>query len=63
MVENCRVADGRVLQRHLLYLGEINDTQQAALVCRSIAVFDEDAGAASQLALFPEDRQALPRFS
>jgi len=28
VVENKRVVDGRVVQRHLLYLGEINDTQE-----------------------------------
>jgi len=55
------VADGRVVQRHVLYLGEINDAQRAAW-CRSIAVFDEDAGAATQLALFPEDRQLDTRI-
>ncbi len=27
VVENRRLADGRVLQRHVLYLGQINDTQ------------------------------------
>ena len=42
VVENRRVADGRVVQRQVLYLGEINDAQRAAW-CRSIAVFDEDA--------------------
>ncbi len=57
MVENRRVADGRVVQRHVLYLGEINDTQRAAW-CRTIAVFDEETGTATQLALFPEDRPA-----
>ncbi len=25
VIENRRLADGRVLQRHVLYLGEIND--------------------------------------
>jgi hypothetical protein len=39
------------------YLGEINDVQRAAW-CRSIAVFDEDTGTATPLALFPEDRPA-----
>ena len=57
VVENRRVADGRVVQRHVLYLGEINDAQRAAW-CRSIEVFDEDQAAARQLALFPEDRTA-----
>jgi transposase len=59
VVENRRVADGRVVQRHVLYLGEINDAQRAAW-CRSIEVFDEDRSAASQIALFPEDRLAPP---
>ncbi|HEY2540226.1 MAG TPA: hypothetical protein VGI28_12165, partial [Stellaceae bacterium] len=27
VVENTRTARGRVVQRHVLYLGEINDTQ------------------------------------
>ena len=58
-MENRRVADGRVVQRHVLYLGEINDAQGAAW-CRSIAVFDEDAGAATQLALFPARRRSWP---
>ena len=57
VVENRRVADGRVVQRHVLYLGEINDAQRAAW-CRSIEVFDEDRGASAQMALFPEDRLA-----
>ena len=35
VVENRRVADGRVVQRHVVYLGEINDAQRAAW-CRSI---------------------------
>ena len=30
MVENCRVSGGRVVQRQVLYLGEINDSQRAA---------------------------------
>lgn len=57
VVENRRVADGRVVQRHVLYLGEINDAQRAAW-CHSIEVFDEDRGASAQIALFPEDRPA-----
>jgi transposase len=57
VVENRRVADGRVVQRQVLYLGEINDAQRAAW-CRSIEVFDEDRGEATQMALFPEDRAA-----
>jgi len=48
VVENRRVADGRVVQRHVLYLGEINDAQRAAW-CRSIEVFDEDQGSSGQM--------------
>ncbi len=55
IVENRRLGDGRVLQRHVLYLGEINDSQQAAWR-RSIEVLDEESGASRTLALFPDDR-------
>jgi hypothetical protein len=55
IVENRRLADGRVLQRHVLYLGEINDTQARAWR-RSIEVLDESADAPRTVALFPEDR-------
>ena len=34
VVENVRVGGGRVVQHHVLYLGEINDSQRAAW-CRS----------------------------
>src|SRR3979490_2261687 len=54
VVENTRVAGGRVVQRHVLYLGEINDTQELAL--RSIAVLEEGAAQPRTLSLFPEDR-------
>ena len=59
IVENRRVADGRVVQRQVLYLGEINDSQKAAW-CRTIKVIDEDQDASAQVALFPEDRSAPP---
>jgi hypothetical protein len=56
IVENKRVADGRVVQRHVLYLGEINSSQQLAWR-RSIEVFDEaQPHAPRTVALFPEDR-------
>jgi hypothetical protein len=45
----------RVAHRHVLYLGEINDSQRAAWE-RTLAVFDESAGEERQLALFPADR-------
>jgi hypothetical protein len=55
VVEKRRVADGRVVQRHLLYLGEINDIQERAWR-KSIEVFDESAAEPRTLSLFPEDR-------
>jgi len=55
VVENRRVSGGRVVQRHVLYLGEINSSQQRAWR-RSIEVLDEATQAARTLALFPEDR-------
>jgi transposase len=56
VVENRRVQGGRVVQRQVLYLGEINDSQRAAWT-RAIAAFD-DGGESTQIALFPEDRVA-----
>src|SRR6201984_168833 len=55
VVENKRLDDGRVVQRHVLYLGEINSSQAAAWR-KAIEVFDEGAGRSRTLALFPEDR-------
>src|SRR5260370_21467667 len=55
MVENRRITGGRVMQRHVLYLGEINDWQELAWR-RSIAVLEEGAEQPRTLSLFPEDR-------
>lgn len=55
VAENRRLLNGKVVQRQVLYLGEINDSQQAAWR-KTIEVCDE--GAKRQVALFPED--ALP---
>ncbi len=57
IVENRRVSGGRTVQRHVLYLGEINDSQQAAW-CRTIEALDENRPDRRQIALFPEDRAA-----
>ena len=54
VVESRRVGRS-VVQRHVLYLGEINDSQRAAWQ-KCIEVFDEQQGQARQCALFPEDR-------
>jgi len=59
IVESRRTTGGRVVQRHVLYLGEINDGQKAEW-CKAIEVFDENGQRATQLALFPEDREAPP---
>ena len=55
VVENKRVAGGRVVQRHVLYLGEINSSQAAGWR-KAIEVLDDDAGHPRTLALFPEQR-------
>lgn len=57
IVENRRGEGGRVIQRPVLYLGEINDSQRKAW-CRSIEVFESGTGRWRQVALFPEDREA-----
>lgn len=57
IVENRRVTGGRTVQRHVLYLGEINDSQRAAW-CQTIEAFDESSVRTKQIALFPEDRSA-----
>ena len=55
IVESKRCSGGKVLQRQVLYLGEINDSQHEAW-CRVIEAFDEEAQQSRQLALFPADR-------
>ena len=55
VVENKRVGGGRVVQRHVLYLGEINDTQELAWR-KSIEVLEDGAARPRTLSLFPEDR-------
>jgi hypothetical protein len=55
IVENRRCAGGKIVQRPVLYLGEINDSQKEAWI-KSIEVFDEDQKCSSPLALFPADR-------
>jgi DDE family transposase len=55
IVESRRCAGGRVVQRPVLYLGEINDSQHASW-CRLIEAFDEGSGRHRPLALFPAER-------
>jgi hypothetical protein len=56
VVENRRVAGNKTVQREVLYLGEINTTQEAAWR-RTLQVFDEDGGAPVSLTLFPESQE------
>jgi len=57
IVESRRGTGKNPVQRQVLYLGEINDSQKAAW-CRSIEVWESGSGQWRQVALFPEDRQA-----
>ena len=54
IVENKRLADGRIAQRHVLYLGEINESQQSVWR-RSMEVFEEGKEKPSVLSLFAAD--------
>ena len=56
IVENHRLASDRTAQRTVLYLGEINDQQQAAWR-KTLSVFDEEQQAYANLSLFPDDRE------
>jgi len=55
VVESRRLKFGKVAQRQVLYLGEINDSQQAAWR-KTLEVFDEQQHRFTPLSLFPEDR-------
>ena len=59
VVENRRVAGGGVVQRQVLYLGELNDNQRAGWV-RTIEAFSGEDPKTKQVALFPDDREELP---
>jgi transposase len=61
IVENKRCAGDKIVQRQVLYLGEINDSQ-LAVWCRVIEAFDEGAQRHTQLALFPADR-VVPEYA
>jgi transposase len=61
IVENRRCGGGKVVQRQVLYLGEINDHQREAW-CRVIEAFDEKTHQRTQLALFPAQGE-LPEYA
>jgi Transposase DDE domain len=56
IVESKRCTGGKVVQRPVLYLGEINDDQREAW-CRVIEALDQDDQKYRQMALFPADRR------
>lgn len=56
VVENHRLSSGKMSQRTVLYLGEINDSQQAAWL-KTLAVFDEQEQRNREMSLFPDDRE------
>src|SRR5580765_998382 len=55
IVENKRCAGDKIVQRHVLYLGEINGQQQAACQ-KTIEIFEHGQPLPRTVALFPEDR-------
>ena len=61
VVENRRLSSGKTAQKHVLYLGELNDVQRAGWV-RAIEALDETDRNKSptQLALFPDDCKNVP---
>jgi transposase len=56
IVESRRVSRRRVVHRAVVYLGEINDSQQAAWR-KTLEVFDEKQQEFATLSLFPDDRE------
>src|SRR5687768_3889536 len=56
IAEKLRISSTRTIDRHVLYLGEINDSQREAWM-KSIEAFDEGSREQRRLALFPSDRQ------
>jgi len=57
IVESRRCGGDKVIQRPVLYLGEINDSQRESW-CRVTKVFDEQNQQHQELALFPSGREA-----
>lgn len=61
IVESKRCGGGKIVQRQVLYLGEINDSQHQAW-CRVIEAIDEKTQQRTQLALFPAEKE-LPQYT
>jgi hypothetical protein len=58
IMESRRVSRQRVVHRTVVYLGEINDSQQAAWR-KTLEVFDEKQQEFATLSLFPDDREIV----
>jgi phytoene dehydrogenase-like protein len=56
IVENHRITSDKTVQRTVLYLGEINDQQQATWR-KTLSVFDDEQQEYANLSLFPDDRE------
>ena len=54
VVENRRLADQRFVQRHVLYLGEINGIREAAWR-KTVDLFGQDDDAPQHVALFSDE--------
>jgi transposase len=54
VVENRRLPDQRIVQRHVLYLGELNGVQESSWR-KTVELFGQDEDAPRQVALFPEE--------
>src|SRR5881296_3490611 len=61
IVESRRCSGAGIVQRHVLYLGEINDSQKESWL-KCIEVFDASSQQQVRLALFPADR-AIPEHA
>jgi transposase len=62
VVENRRVGQNKTAQRTVLYLGEINDNQEAVWR-ETLEVFDEHQQQYTTLSLFPDDREIAAEAS
>ena len=59
IVESRRLPSGKVFQRQVLYLGEINDSRQAAWR-KTLSVVGERGQEPRAMSLFPDDRPLPP---
>jgi hypothetical protein len=61
VVENRRVGQNQTAQRTVLYLGEINDSQEA-IWRKTLQVFDESHQQYRNVSLFPVTGSGWPRY-